>query len=254
MKKTIFTIFISLLVLNPCLASEQQVLNETGLIFVVHQETLGEFSNWVWDGLREWISWTLLKDAYGHIYYVRGKQLEDPSYMQEIWQRALEENEQIDYISFVHGGRQHIQAQWISSFPKNKLRMVYSEACRGGSGKEFLQNFDALVAAGHNPEEGSVSASPFYSLPFLYHWSKGSCFKEALKKAWETGCLRLQSSPGFYIAQKVGGYRSIEEAISQSLIYYSYWSNSSLNDISIYTSLKAIPSPRGEIVEQTVLE
>ena len=65
------------------------------------------------------------------------------------------------------------------------------------------------------------SLNPFFSLFFLWEWSKGSSFKESLEFASSWGNWCLSSRLGFRIAKLFAGYSSVEDALNQSQICFS---------------------------------
>ena len=115
--------------------------------------------------------------------------------------------------------------------------MVYSEACGGGHGERALEEFNAVASAGHSPQRGHVSASPFFSMAFMWAWSGGETFKNSIEYASDCGNSRLRSCIGFAIAKKVAGYRSSESAIEQSRMCYAQWSQLKANQVTIRTEI-----------------
>lgn len=176
-----------------------------------------------WDSSRaEWVK-ERAEAVYDQVLIVEGELSRDSDYMAYVWSEALN-FDVIDYISMVHGGCQNIKPEWKVPTDSVKIRMVYSEACKGGSGKEgFIDGFNALAAAGHKADAVNASASPFFSFSFLNNWFSGQSFYDALQGAWRDGSNLLKNNPyAFSLAQFIGGYASVDQALEGSSIEYSY--------------------------------
>jgi hypothetical protein len=235
-------IFVSLILIDlgklSFAAELKEIEIKKGLIFTVDQKNLPAAANWIWDNFRAWRISYMNFGRYENVYYAVGEQCRDDNYMKDIWQRALLENDVVDYVSMVHGGDQWIKDEWDLPKGSGKLRMVYSEGCQGGSGKEgFVEKYNACVAAGHNKDTSIPSASPFFSFRFLDSWLSGKSFKKSLENAWEDGKEALRSPGWFLIAKHVGGYNNCEDAIQGSKIQYSYRENYDVNTFTIDSHL-----------------
>lgn len=226
----------------------------TGLILVIHQKTWPSYLNYSWDHLRGWIAWANLRRGYNKIYYVFGAQLNDTKFMQTTWEKAIQENDQIDYFSFVHAGDQHLNLEKFG-IDKNKvkLRAVYSEACHGGSGRdEFLKYYRGVASAGHGWGNEGTSFSPYFSLFFLYYWAKGQSFQQSLQSAWQKGAWLLSSKAGYSFAQKMAGYKSIDEALEHSRIHIAYGDDSPAEQLFIHTPIQREACASRTLKEQAV--
>src|SRR5580704_8946176 len=57
-----------------------------------------------WDNVRRDYVLKRAKAKYDNVYIATGKGTHDDDHMSNLWQQALNENEVVDYMSFVHGG------------------------------------------------------------------------------------------------------------------------------------------------------
>jgi hypothetical protein len=163
-----------------------------------------------WDDSRaQWVK-TKAAKSYDNVYVAHNDDGRKDESMKTTWNQALAENDAVDYVSMVHCGDQFIKDAWQVPKSSNKLRMVYSEACQGGSGKEhFINTYRASVSAGHT----GISASPLFSFNFLTHWFDGLSFQESLTRAWATTKLVAHSQSGLTLAGMIGGYKNSDEII-----------------------------------------
>ena len=226
----------------------------SALIYVAHQKNWPGPLNFCWDGWRcLLVKAYMLRSPYSKVYCVRGTQLEDDALMKGIWGKAIAENDQIDYVTFVHGGSQYIKKKWASEEQlKGKLRMVYSEACGGGHGELALEKFNAVAAAGHSVRANDISASPFFSTAFLWAWSGGETLKNSIQYASDCGNWRLRTRIGFFIAQLAAGYKTPESAIEQSRMCYAQWEHLTADQVTINTRIPGITENRGNIEKREV--
>lgn len=176
-----------------------------------------------WDESRaEWIKEHAEK-VYDKVFIAQGDLSRDNDYMSFIWAQALE-FDIVDYVSMVHGGGQNIKPEWNVPCDSVKIRMVYSEACKGGSGKQaFIGGFNALASAGHKANGVNPSASPFFSFSFLSNWFSGQSFYRSLQNSWQDGSSLLKNNHrAFLLSQLLGGYATVDQALEGSSIEYSY--------------------------------
>ncbi len=247
MKKNLVVFFVILQTI--CAASWA----DKGLIVTIDQETLSEKNNTIWDDHRADFIQSKAKNKYENVYIVRGDLVRDDEYMQFVWAEALENNEIVDYVSFVHGGRQWIKDEWNVPVDSKKLRMVYSEGCKGGSGlDEFVKKYGAFLSAGHNKTAVGVSASPFFSFVFLVSWLEGNSFSEALNDAWLTGTLALSDSGYFQIAQVMGGYNNVDEALEASRIQYAHRGDVDPNLFTLHCPRQELWNEGLELIQDTL--
>lgn len=193
-----------------------------------------------WDDARAtWIRDHVNSDIYANLYIIKGKQLHDNAYMAELFSTALAHNDIVDYVSFVHQGDQLIKDAWNVPKTSNKFRMIYSEACQGGNGKDhFVNNYGALVSAGHNAYTKLPSPGPLFSFTFLDAWFKNKAFENALIISWQTGSLLLDNPGVFMFAILIGNYNNKEEALLGSRFSYA-WNNAiEPNSLSVQSEQK----------------
>ncbi len=201
-----------------------------------------------WDDARAlWIQ-TSAARIYDKIFIIRGDDTRNDGYMAAIWDQALTGYDMVDYVSLVHGGGQIIKDEWNVPKSTNKIRMVYTEACGGGSGKNhFAKDFGALVSAGHNDKTPHPSASPLFSFTFLQCWFNGLSFLESLQNAWRFGSMMLHHPQGFALANFVANYQTKEDALEGSIIKLSWHAEVDPAAITINTD-------RGARIDGDVLE
>lgn len=194
-----------------------------------------------WDNARrDWIE-RHARGKYTNVYYILGDDTRDNAYMAFMWKSALDENDVVDYVSMVHGPYQLIKPEW--KVRKDKLRMVYSEACQGGSGKDhFVKLYGALVSAGHNADTKHEysSASPFFSFAFLKAWLNGNNFEDSLAIAWTEGSTLLNNPQGFALAKQMANFASLQQALLGSKIFLSWNTAVSPQKITIDTDVRKI--------------
>lgn len=171
-----------------------------------------------WDDSRaQWIE-NKAKATYNNVYLIKGDDLRQDQKMKDAWEQALRDNDVVDYVSMVHQGDQFIKDAWQVSNTK-KLRMVYSEACCGGSGKDhFILKHRAALSAGHKGK----SASPLFSLTFIHNWLDGNNFVASFQDAWSKGQMLLNTQGGLILASMIGGYTDKEEIVRESKIAVSF--------------------------------
>ena len=207
-----------------------------------------------WDQVRaDWIK-ANAQGVYDSVLVVTGKDTRDDQLMAKIWEDALQADE-VDYISMVHGGRQWIKDEWNVPKKGGKLRMVYSEACQGGSAKQFIEDYHALVTAGHGANAKNSSASPLFSFGFLRAWFDGQPFLSALQTAWQKGKAIVQTQQGFMLAKFVHpAYNEPADVIEGSAISYAYNPNIDPSVVNIRTSIGDNYLLNGTVVEKRLEE
>lgn len=205
----------------------EQTESSVGLVVTIHQKTLTTELNEFWDNYRkEYIEKMINTKAtgkYNNVYFVIGELVEDDDHMKFIWNMALTHNKTLDYVSFVHGGDQWLKDEWGIPVDSKQIRMVYSEACKGGNGVDhFIKKYGAFVSAGHNKNTEGLSASPLFSFVFLASWLEGKSFAQALNDAWLTGMPALEDPFYFQMAQKISRYSDVGAAIEASRFQYAH--------------------------------
>lgn len=189
-----------------------------------------------WDaGRADWVTEQAEK-IYTNVYVVTGASARDDTMMSALWAVALAENDVIDYVSMVHGGYQNIKDGWNVPRDSKKLRMVYSEACKGGSGRiGFVDTYGAMFSAGHTDNTKYNSASPFFSFFFLEAWLAGKPYYEALSDAWKKGTALIQKPESSPINQIMSSNPSTAASIEASQIIMASQSGVDVFSATIHT-------------------
>ncbi len=212
--------------------TEVGALGQAITIFLdkLKEETLVE----AWDKARgDWIV-SVTAGVYDKVFLALGEAAHVDEYMRMIWEEALADHDVVDYVSMVHGGQQLIKESWGVPQDSKKIRMVYSEACGGGSGREhFIDQYGALISAGHNAHSDYESASPLFSFAFLSAWFAGMPFTAALNNAWQFGSALLMNTNVFPLAQLFGGYEDAKQALDGSKIEMAWASMVDPNTMTV---------------------
>lgn len=147
------------------------------------------------------------------IYMVKGKNAEDHEYTKKVYEQAIQENDVVDVISIVHGGRELIGIPDDMS----KVRLFYTSACNGKNNSVHFMNKGVHAYVGHE----ATSASPLFTHAILKNWLLGKDLRTSLKDAWNEGKAILNSPAGLMLAQMLGGYQGdAEQILSESLISF----------------------------------
>lgn len=224
------------------LASQLLPLTEAGYVGQAVEKLIGKLNvaesvsaetlPMIWDDARaEWIS-EHARSAYDNVYIAKGLELHNDQHMASIWEKARNENDVIDYVAMVHADDQLIKPEWRVPAQGNKLRMVYSEACKGGSGKsEFVDGYGALVSLGHTKDTTGASSSPLFTFTFLAQWFAKQSFTASATMAWKIGEQYLNHPGIFGFAKLVSGSETQQEALAASRMVIAF--NSAISPAEI---------------------
>lgn len=214
-------------------AMEEKAAPKIGLIFTIHQKNLtmelrkGQTLNQFWDNYRKEFLEPKAKKIYNNVYFVIGFDIENNDLMRKTWAKALQENDYVDYVSFVHGnatsGDQYIKDEWEVPTDTKKLRLVYTEACNGGGGLHHFDKYNVAIAMGHGNNQSASSASPFFSFVVLDSLFNKASVEQAAKNSWVTGKAALESEPTYQsLAMLLGHYQDINQVMPGSKITIRY--------------------------------
>lgn len=160
------------------------------------------------------------------IYMVKGKNAEDHEHMKKVYEQAIRENDVVDVMSIVHGGRELIGTLDDMS----KIRFFYTSACSGKNNSAHFMNKGVHAYVGHE----ALSASPLFTHAILKNWLLGKDLETSLKDAWCEGKAILNSPIGIMLAQMLGGYQGdAEEILAQSLISFTIRQNPEAKELTI---------------------
>lgn len=148
------------------------------------------------------------------IYMVKGKNAEGHEYMKKVYEQAIQENDVVDVISIVHGGRELVGIPDDMS----KVRLFYTSACSGKNNSGHFMNKGVHAYVGHE----ATSASPLFTHAILKNWLLGKDLRTSLKDAWDEGVAIVKSPIGLTLARMLGGYQGdADEILVHSLISFT---------------------------------
>lgn len=207
--------------------------SQRGLVLLIDQKNLPSAINSTWDTIRSWRISLMNAHMYDHVYHVKGDDCRNTEHLKKIWQQAFDENDDVDYVSMVHGGGQFIDDLDIPEDNK-KLRLVYTEGCHGAASLEqFVTKYGAIAAVGHK----GLSASPFFSFKFLNAWTSDLPLEQAIESAWADAKEDCKGTIWSGICKlMIPSYKDSQHIITETTPVYVVRGDVNLNKFSIKTS------------------
>ncbi len=179
---------------------------------------------------------------YWKVNWLLGNDGESDREQEKAWRTALKEAPVVDYVSWVHRGKQGLKKDWMKDKKKHQLRMVYVGACDSKGSKEFIEDYNAAVASGHR----NTSASPLFQFSYLRNWVYGRSHKDAIKSAWNWGNGIVSGMDFFNITSwwmrafgETSPWKNSKEMLYDSEMMISYTPELRSSEVEI--SLSAVP-------------
>jgi hypothetical protein len=166
----------------------------------------------------------------------------------------------IDYFSFVHEGNQvlpkNVSAQELG-LKKNQLRVVFTGACESGSGKEWLNSYEAVAASGTR----KVSASVLFQFTVLRKFVYGFSFEDAVVEGYEAGASKARALEWITFADKwqeehgVLEWKDVDDMLLQSELLYSFTPEMPASDVGIsHSAILSAPVKELKVQERGAIE